>query len=332
MATFQNRGNRQWRAMIRRKGQPAQSKTFDTKTEAEQWARLIESEMDRGIFVSRTEAENTTLHEALDRYLQEVTALKRGSAQEASHIHVIQSSSLSKFSLSAIFSKQVSKYRDDRLKVVSASTVNRELNILSHVFTVATQDWGIHLPGGNPVATTRRPKVDDRRDRRLVGDEETRLLEWAEKAEQEDGSMPIAHIIRFALETGLRRKELTVMRWEHVNLKRCVIDVPGAKTGDRQVPLSSRALAVLNALPRHLDGAVWGAVHKASISRAFARACHRAVIDDLRLHDLRHEATSRLFEKGFNPMEVSTITGHKTLQMLKRYTHLRAEDLAKRMG
>ena len=331
MATVQNRGNRQWRAMIRRKGQPDQSKTFDTKSEAEQWARLIESEMDRGIFVSRVEAENTTLHEALGRYLKEVTTLKRGSAQEASHIHVIQSSSLSKFSLAAIFSKQVSKYRDDRLKVVSASTVNRELNILSHVFTVATQDWGIHLPSGNPVTTTRRPKVDDLRDRRLVGDEEARLLEWAEKAEQEDGSMPIAHIIRFALETGMRRGEIAAMHWEHINLKRRVVDVTG-KTGDRQVPLSSHALAVLNALPRNLGGRVWGSVHNASMSRAFARACKRAGIEDLRFHDLRHEATSRLFEKGFNPMEVSAITGHKTLQMLKRYTHLRAEDLAKRMG
>jgi integrase len=80
-----------------------------------------------------------------------------------------------------------------------------------------------------------------------------------------------------------------------------------------------------------MDGKVWG-LRADSITQAFDRACKRAGIEDLRFHDLRHEATSRLFEKGFNPMEVSTITGHKTLQMLKRYTHLRAEDLAKRMG
>ncbi len=108
--------------------------------------------------------------------------------------------------------------------------------------------------------------------------------------------------------------------------------VPDSKTGDpRRVPLSSRALAVLDALPRRLDGKVWG-MRADSITQAFDRACRRAAIDDLRFHDLRHEATSRLFEKGFNPMEVSAITGHKTLQMLKRYTHLRAEDLAKRLG
>ena len=69
-----------------------------------------------------------------------------------------------------------------------------------------------------------------------------------------------------------------------------------------------------------------------ALAANFTIACRRAGIKDLRFHDLRHEATTRFFEKGFNPMEVATITGHKTLQMLKRYTHLRAEDLAKRMG
>ncbi|MGC9207933.1 site-specific integrase, partial [Acidithiobacillus sp.] len=99
----------------------------------------------------------------------------------------------------------------------------------------------------------------------------------------------------------------------------------------RTVPLSSRAVTVLDALPRSMDGRVFGMTYEA-MKQAFDRACKRAGIDDLRFHDLRHEAVSRFFEKGFNPMEVSTISGHKTLQMLKRYTHLRAEDLAKRMG
>jgi integrase len=166
-----------------------------------------------------------------------------------------------------------------------------------------------------------------------VGDEEKRLLDWAEKAEQEDGSMPIAHIIRFALETGMRRGELAAMRWEHADLKSLVLLVPATKTGEpRRVPMSGRAMAVLNALPRHLGGKVWGQIHDASVSRAFARACRRAGIKDLRFHDLRHEATSRFSEKGLNPMQVAAITGHKTLQMLKRYTHLRAEDLAKLLG
>lgn len=189
------------------------------------------------------------------------------------------------------------------------------------------------LPSGNPILYTRRPKVQDQRNRRLQGDEESRILEAAVWAETQDGSMPIARIICFALETAMRRGEIAAMQWKDVNLQRRVVLVSDSKNGEsRQVPLSSVAIEALQSLPRNISGRVWGTIHEASVSRAFAKACKRAAIEDLRFHDLRHEATSRLFEKGLNPMQVAAITGHKTLQMLKRYTHLKAEDLAKLLG
>jgi integrase len=111
-----------------------------------------------------------------------------------------------------------------------------------------------------------------------------------------------------------------------------VLLIPETKTGTpRRVPLSTAALGVLDSLPRRIDGRVWG-MRPDSISQAFERVCKAAGIEGLTFHDLRHEATSRLFEKGLNPMEVAAITGHKTLQMLKRYTHLRAEDLVGKLG
>jgi integrase len=140
------------------------------------------------------------------------------------------------------------------------------------------------------------------------------------------------------------------MRWEHLDRAARVLRVPETKTGlPRRVPLSSRALAVLDDLPRRIDGYVWG-IRADGISQAFVRVVKRAragyeaecavagkdadsrMLRDLRFHDLRHEATSRLFERGLNPMQVAAITGHKTLQMLKRYTHLRAEDLVDLLG
>ncbi len=122
------------------------------------------------------------------------------------------------------------------------------------------------------------------------------------------------------------------MRWEDVDRKARVLWVPETKTGTpRRVPLSTKALAVLDSLTRRLDGQVWG-MRPDSISQAFERVCLAAGIEGLTFHDLRHEATSRLFEKGLNPMQVAAITGHKTLQMLKRYTHLRAEDLVALIG
>ncbi len=122
------------------------------------------------------------------------------------------------------------------------------------------------------------------------------------------------------------------MTWTMVDLRRRVVHLPDTKNGQaRDVPLSTAAERILAALPRRMDGKVWTYTQE-GMRASWRRALMQAAITGLHFHDLRHEATSRLFEKGFNPMEVSAITGHKTLQMLKRYTHLRAEDLAKRMG
>ena len=118
-----------------------------------------------------------------------------------------------------------------------------------------------------------------------------------------------------------------------VDLKKRTVTLPETKNGQKRIVLlSSVALSILKERlgTRRLDGKVWN-IGPDAISQDFARACQNAGISGLHFHDFRHEATSRLFEKGFDTMEVSTITGHKTLQMLKRYTHLRAEDLAERM-
>ena len=98
------------------------------------------------------------------------------------------------------------------------------------------------------------------------------------------------------------------------------------------MPLSTRAVAVLRALPASATDRVFGGLTAEALKQSFQRAVRRAGIAGLRLHDLRHEATSRLFEKGLNVMEVASVTGHKTLQMLKRYTHLNAVDLVARLG
>ena len=156
----------------------------------------------------------------------------------------------------------------------------------------------------------------------------------------------LSDIIRFALETGMRRSELAGMTRTLVDLKKRTVTLPETKNGEKRiVPLSMEALRILSTLSRRIDGKVWG-MEPDSITQAFIRALTRAratyekeceekgekpnssFLADLTFHDLRHEATSRFFEKGLNPMQVAAITGHKTLQMLKRYTHLKAEDLA----
>ena len=199
---------------------------------------------------------------------------------------------------------------------------------MSHLYNIARSAWGMESLG-NPVdlVRTQRPKLPRGRERRLQDDEEARLLVAAQAYGGE-----IAAIIRFAIATALRRGEIVGMRWDHVDCEAHVLLAPGTKNHTpRRVPLSSMAIQILEALPRRIDGRVWG-LRPDSISQAFERICHAAGITGLTFHDLRHEATSRLFEKGLNQIEAAAITGHKTLQMSKRYTHLRAEDLVARLG
>ena len=337
MASFRARpgpsGRKVWQVRIKKRGYPEMARTFDRKGEAEVWAKQIEGEMDRGVFVSRAEAEATTLREALDRYEHEVTPKKKSRNDERYKLGAWRSSALAARSLASIRAKDLAAWRDAELTSGSATgTVRRKLALLAHVFKVARKEWGMESLA-SPVDTIQLPPPGQARDRRLVGDEQTRL----EAAAQAYDSTPhaggnVGSIITWATETAMRRGEIAAMRWEHLDRKAKVLLIPETKNGTpRRVPLSKAALAVLDALPRRIDGQVWG-MRADSISQAFERVCEAAGIEGLTFHDLRHEATSRLFEKGLNPMQVAAITGHKTLQMLKRYTHLRAEDLVGMLG
>lgn len=325
MATFTKRGTYQWQAKIRRKGYPAVSNTFDTKAEAQRWATDVERDMDRGIFVSRTEAESTTLKEALNRYLREITPHKKGAKQEESRINTWKRHELAERFLATIRGSDIAAYRDERLaEGLSPITVNNELILLSHLFTIACKEWGMESLR-NPVSNIRKPKMPAGRDRRLLPDEEKRLLEHAKH--------PMDALIVLALETGMRQGELLSLTRKNIDLERRVAILPDTKNGsERIVPLSTSAVEVIQNSPTRISGRLFPALSASHASHTFKRLCGDAEVDGLRFHDLRHEATSRLFEKGLGIMEVAAITGHKTLGMLQRYTHLKAEDLAKKLG
>ena len=360
MATIRSREDRDgitigWQAQIKRKGFPLQVKTFRTKAEAKEWATVTESEMMRGVFVQRTESEQTTVHDLLSRYADEVLPNLKGGHKELSRIKALQAG-LGKYSLAAINSSIIAKYRDKRLSTISEKTgrllgtqsVKHELGLLQRALKMAAMEWGIALPTGIPTALVKKPALPAARDRRLVDDEEKRLLDACTNAQ----NAWLQPVVIFAIETAMRAGEILEswkyikdtdshkvkvrvsdgLQWSDVDLNKRTAHLPKTKNGEaRTVPLSSRAIQVLQGLPRSMDGRVFGTTYE-GIHQAFARACKRAEIDDLRFHDLRHEATSRFFEKGLREMQVAAITGHKTLQMLKRYTHLKAEDLAKLLG
>lgn len=325
MPTIRKKGEGQYHVQIRKRGYPTQTKTFTKEADARRWATIIESEMERGVFVSRTEAEATLVKDVLQRFATEILPTKRSEQSDKSRIKTL-TEAFGDYRLASLNSTQVARFRDQRLKVVGPQSVIHEINLLNRVLKTATMDWGIALPAGLPTTQVRKPIRPRGRDRRVTKDEIEKILKATE-------SLELQTIITIAIETGMRRSELASLRWEEIDLNKQTAHLPKTKTDvPRTVPLSKAAVNTLKKFHVKDEGCVFS-LQSESMSQAFERACqpHRANISGVRFHDLRHEATSRLFEKGLNVMEVAAITGHKTLNMLKRYTHLRAEDLAKKL-
>ena len=166
MASFSKRGD-YWRAQVRTRGQEPISRTFDTKAQAQVWARSIENEMERGIYIDRSEAERTTVLEALERYERETIARKGYPGQELQRTKHWKNQPLSKRFLATLRGVDFAKYRDSRMDSgVAAATVRQELQVVSHLFETARKEWGME---GllNPLKNIRKPSASNERDRRL---------------------------------------------------------------------------------------------------------------------------------------------------------------------
>jgi len=326
MASIEKRGPHQFRAIIKRKGFKRQTRTFPTKSAARLWAEKVESDMKLGSYVDRTEAENFSLHSALQRYIEEHTPRLKHPKQERNRAKAIQKRKIADLSLAAIRPKDIADYIRIRETTdsVSANTIRLDLAVISRTFEAAIQEWGMdYLP--NPVKLSRKPRIPQGRTRRLSPDEEKKLLKKAYPR--------FKPVIQFALETAMRRSEIANLDWADVDLKNKTAFLAVTKNSDsRTIPLSPKALEILNSFPRNISGSVFN-YRPDSISKAFVAAAQKAGLEDIRFHDLRHEATSRLFENtDLDAMEIKLITGHRSMQMLARYAHLRADRLAERLA
>lgn len=330
MATIRKLRGR-WQAQVRRRGMKPRCKSFDTKTDAEKWARDLESQVDRfGAAPDTRILETTTLSELLERYKTEVSPTKRGSVQEIQRLDVLKRHDIAYRTLIGLSQQDIASFRDERLKTVKPATAVRELAILSHVLDVAMRDWGYPL-AQNVVKMIRRPVINNARSRRLSASEEIRILEACDEGRIEC----FRTLIILAIETGMRRGELLGLQWSDISHNRRVVSLAMTKNGtSREVPLSNKAFNALVELKASAEPEQ-SLVFPMSVSafeQTWKRIIKRTTIKDLKFHDLRHEAVSRFFELGLNVMEVSTISGHKELSMLKRYTHLSADALVGRLG
>jgi len=255
MASITKRG-KYWRAQIIRRGYPPQFRTFDTKIEAEGWTRLIENEMDRGIFITRSESERTTLSEALERYWSEVAIHKRHPQQERRRLNHWQRQPLAHCFLANLRGSDFARYRDERrCQGKAENTIRLELAIVSHLFETARKEWGMESLL-NPLKNIRKPSGSLERDRRLKRGEYEMLSDELAKC----GNSWIKPMFDFAIETALRQGMLFVLRWEWVKLEQKVIVVPqqfrgsGNKAVPCVIPLSKKAVDVLVNLPKSIDG------------------------------------------------------------------------------
>ena len=338
MGTIQRGPSGHHTAKIRIKGFPPLSRTFPTRPEAETWLdeqetlvrkriHEVKNETERHRIATECAPQYRTLGDLMRRYLAVVTPQKRSADQEALRMKGLLKHSLAECPISSLSPQRVAEWRDLRLQSVSSSTVKRDMTLLAHVLKIACDEWGEPF-AKNPFRAVRRPREARPRDRRFNAGEEVALL----AACDESRAAYLRPIVELAIETAMRQSEIVGLDWSRVNLARRSVHLTMTKNGTlRGVPLSLRAMNVLDQLPGDRLGQVFTGVTAEAVKRAFIRARKRAGMDDFRFHDLRHEATSRLFEKGLTVPEVARITGHKTWTMLERYTHLQLEDVARRL-
>lgn len=340
MATIVKTESGTWKALIRRVGWPTASKTFRTRRNADDWSRRTEDEMVRGVFIQRAPSEKTSIADALDRYNREVVPTKKPSTQlsETGRIKLLKEY-LGKYSLAAVTPDLVAQFRDKRLEQgKSNNTVRLELALLGHLFTTAIKEWHIGL-AYNPVANIRKPSPGEGRNHRLSREQQSHLID----AVNRHSNPMLGWIVQIAIETAMRQSEILNLRLHQVDLIRRIVSLSDTKNNSpRTVPLTKHAtevlkLALANPMRKDTDLVFFGEPGRDKkrgpyqFNKVWIQIKKDLGFADLHFHDLRHEAVSRLVEAGLSDQEVASISGHKSMQMLRRYTHLRAEDLVAKL-
>lgn len=337
MASFTVR-DRRVRALVRKAGQ-TRCATFGTKAAAKDWAAKVERELEQLKATGVMEARGITLGDLIDRYIRELYPVKPWGRSKAADLARLKrdlgsrpAAGLTSFALTEYFRKRA---EDGSGPVV----VSAQAGYLVGVLTVARTVWHLDVPlqaaqdARTGLAKVRLIGKAKRRDRRVTDAEFANIV--AVLGDTEDSGVPMVDIARFCMASGMRISEVCRLRWADLNEADKTILIrdrkhPTDKVGNDQVVplLDATGLDAFEIARRQPRGAprIFPANAK-TVGHYFRRAVRDAKLDDLHLHDLRHEAISRLFEAGYQIQEVALVSGHRDWGMLKRYTHLRAVDL-----
>ena len=322
MANIRKRGNK-FQVQVRRTGSQSYTKTFARLTEAKAWARTQEVSIDRqeaGIHKPIT----APLRHFLTRYLEEITPSKKSCASESRRISRLLMDPLSNKRVYDLTQSVLASFRDLRLKN-GRRAASYDLQIIRHTLYIARLEWGFTFKE-NPVDLIRMTSPSKPREKRLRNDEYERLP----RCSSDSRSYFLKPLIIIAVEKGMRLGELLSLTWDNTDLQKGTAFLPDTKNGNsRTVPLSPKAIATIIKLNSRSKALF--PVSDNAIRLSWNKLRKRSGLQDIRFHDLRHEAISSFFERGLNIAEVALISGHKDPRMLMRYTHLRAEGIAKKL-
>lgn len=334
MAYIQERetddGKTHYRVQIRLKGYPTASATFDRKTDAKLWAQQTESAMREGRHFKTTEAKKHTVGELVDRYIENIIPTKPRNASACTAQLLWWKSQLGHCLLSDLTAARIAEQRDVLLKEAtrrgklrSPSTVVRYLAALSHALSTAMKEWG--WIEDSPMRKVTKPK-EPRGRMRFLSDEEREALLCACR----ESSNPYLYpVVVLALSTGMRQGEIMNLRWDDVDLIKGRVMLHETKNGEpRVVPLHGHALELLR---RHrlAQNQQFGLLFPSKdfsspmdLRFPWEQAIKQADIRNFRFHDCRHSCASYLLMNGASLAEIAEVLGHKTLAMVKRYSHM----------
>lgn len=330
-------GKRRYRAQIRMKGYPTQSATFERKTDAKKWAQDTESAIRDGRHFKTSEAKRHTVNEMIDRYIKNVLPSKGYQAYNQRPQFEWWKNQIGDYTLADATPALIAECRDRLLegnthlkKQRSPATVNRYLAALSHCFSIAVKEWG--WMDDSPLRKVRKMKEPRGRVRYLSEDERPALLNACSESEN-----PYLYtIVVLALSTGARQGEILSLKWDQVDLNRGLITLYETKNNEiRSLPLAGHALKLVKGMNkvRRIDTDFLFPARRKNqpidIRHWWDIALKEANIENFRFHDLRHSAASYLAMNGATLTEIADILGHKTLQMVKRYSHLTEQHTSK---
>lgn len=339
-------GRKSYQAQVRIQGHPPQSKTFARRTDAKEWASLVETEIKTGMHLRRSAAGKHTAREMLEKYRDEKLDQKSGNGKDYRTHIAWWLEEIGGYALSEVTTARITQSITKLKKSVTRNgkppapaTVLRYLMTLSHVFTVARKEWGwIEV---SPVDNVQRPKVKNERTRYLTDDERATLLDECRKSENKD----LYLVVVLAIATGMRKGEILGIKWQDIhtsteqNFTR--VHLPVTKNGTaRSVLLSDQPLELLREREAEVtqtnDGKrPIGLVFPSKVNpqapidlrKPWVSALKSAKIPEFRFHDLRHTAASYLALDGASLLSISKVLGHKSTKMTERYAHLTESHL-----